>query len=67
MWLSQAGVGVCACSVTPNSLISILHIELMFYMIGGGGRALTVLHGLWDLGSLTMDQTHDCYTGSVES
>ena len=44
----------------------------MFYMIWGGGvflgrGALTMLHGLWDLGSLTMYQTHDCYTGSVES
>ena len=49
MWLSQAGVGVCACSVTPNSLISILHIELMFYMIGGGGAGVD--RAAWLVGS----------------
>ena len=75
MWLQQAGGCVFACSVTSNSLICILHVELMFYMIWGrlvfffffSGGGLTILYGLWDLGSLTMDQTHDCYTGSVES
>ena len=52
------------CNIYKNKLDPLGHIFTVSRFVS---FSLATLHGMWDLSSLTRDQTHASCTGSAES